>query len=50
MKTRTNNRRSTPGRNTQYIQIIERDDNGKPVKDKTGNNIPIPNKFKCIKH
>jgi hypothetical protein len=47
---RNNNRKSSAGRNTQFVQVIKRDDNGKPITDKAGNNIPIPGKFKCIKH
>jgi len=47
---RKNNRKSTVGRHTQYVQMIERDDKGEPVLDKTGNNIPIPGKFKLIRH
>lgn len=47
---RKNNRATTKGRQLQKIQLIERDEDGKPVLDIKGYKIPILNKFKFIKH
>ena len=47
---RLNNRKVTKGRKLQKIQLIERDENYKPILDKNGKHILIPNKFKFIKH